>query len=52
VTTQQPTPAELRELLLAGGRANGTLNDQAAMHLLTFTEVPDAPRFTNHGRSA
>ena len=46
--TTPPTRAEMRELLLAGGRANGSLNDQAAMHLLTFTEIPDAPRFAEH----
>jgi hypothetical protein len=46
--TESHTPGELRELLLAGARNNGGLNDQAAMHLLLFTELPDTSRFARH----
>jgi hypothetical protein len=46
--TTPPAPAELRELLLAGATNNGGLNDQAAMHLLLFTELPGTARFARH----
>jgi hypothetical protein len=46
--TTQPTPAELRELLRAWGEADGAPASRAAMHLLLFTEIPDAPRFARH----
>lgn len=46
--TTPPTRAEMRELLLAGATNNGGLNDQAAMHLLLFTELPDTARFARH----
>lgn len=48
--TSQPTPAELRELLLAGARADGNPSVKAAVHLLLFTEMPQAPRFRQHVR--
>lgn len=42
------SPDELRELLLAGARADGWLPAQAAMHLLTYTGLPGSPRFAAH----
>ena len=42
--------AELRELLLAGARADGNPSVKAAVHLLLFTEMPQAPRFRQHVR--
>lgn len=48
--TTQPTTAELRELLIAGGRADGNPSLQAAIHLLLFTEMPQARRFRRHVR--
>jgi hypothetical protein len=48
--TTPPTAAELRELLLAGARADGNPSLKAAVHLLLFTEMPQARRFRQHVR--
>ncbi len=41
-------PDEMRELLLSGARADGWLPAHAAMHLLTFTDLPGTPQFALH----
>ena len=52
--TEAPRPAtsyspdEMRELLLAGARADGWLPAHAAMHLLTFTDLPGSAQFAAH----
>jgi hypothetical protein len=48
--TTQPAPAELRELLLAWGEADGAPSARAAMHLLGFAELTDTPGFARHVR--
>ena len=52
--TEAPRPAtscdpnEMPELLLAGARADGWLPARAAMHLLTFTDLPGSAQFAAH----
>ncbi len=49
--TTQPTTAELRELLLAWGDADGAPSAKAAMHLLVFASLTSTtPRFARHVR--
>lgn len=44
--TRPPAPGDdMRALLTAGGRFTGRLNVQAAVHLLTFTDLPAWPGF-------
>lgn len=42
------TPEEIRTLLTNGARHAGVTNIQAAVHLLTFTDVPDYRTFPSH----
>ncbi len=38
-------PEQMNEMLLAGARLTGTLTARAAVHLLTFTELPGRASF-------
>lgn len=48
MTAEDRSPAGLRGLLRAWGDTDGNPGARAAMHLLLFTEIPDAPAFARH----
>jgi hypothetical protein len=45
MSTTTYTAEQMERMLIAGGRYNGVTNYQAAMHLLTYTELPHRQGF-------
>jgi hypothetical protein len=48
MTSTQPAPAEIEQLLRAWGESDGAPTARAAVHLLLFAGLTDTPGFARH----